>query len=69
MCVCVGVNLFRCNPGLCLAPTQTVPEGDQIFCLSGRAADEDAEDAGAASHRLQSGHRSACSKHRRKKHT
>lgn len=54
-CVCV----FRCNPRLRPAPTQPVHEGNKILFLSWGAADENAEDAGAASDCFQSGHRLA----------
>ena len=59
VCVHLKSCLCRCNPGLCSAPLQPVPEGDQVLCLSWGAPDENAEDAGAASHCLQSGHRLA----------
>lgn len=61
----VCANVFRCNPGLRSTPTQPVPEGDQVFCLSWGATNENAADAGSASHRLQSGHRLTFNKHRR----
>lgn len=73
MVVCVLVhmrvraNFFRCNPGLCSTPPQPVPEGDQVLCLSWGAPNENAADAGAASHHLQSGHRLALNDHRGKK--
>lgn len=63
--VCMCPNVFRCNPGLCPTSPQPVPEGDQVLCLSWGAPNENATDAGAASHRLQSGHRLAYNEHRR----
>lgn len=50
--------LCRRDPGLRHTAPKTVPEGDQILDVPWRAAHEDAADAGAASHHLQSGHRS-----------
>lgn len=51
------VNVFRCDAGLYFTSLRPVAEGGQVLCLSWGAADEDAADAGAASHRLQSSHR------------
>lgn len=47
----------RGEPGLCPASVPAYLPPDQVLLFPWRAAHEDAADAGAATHRLQPGHR------------
>ena len=49
--------MSRRDAGLRPATPQPDPQGHQVLLLPWGAADEDAEDAGAAPHRVQPGHR------------
>lgn len=60
---CECIFFARCNPGLCSASLQPVPEGHQVLFLSWGAPNENAEDAGAAANCLQSDHRLASNEH------